>query len=78
MRAFLPCYSGNNAGSLTGPVTTLTVVRNSLRFETAADGLQMTNGIVHLRLAGLAGTGPIVFLAPQTSPTGILSSPTRS
>jgi hypothetical protein len=55
------CIISNNLDSLIGPVTAVTVVGEPLRFETAADALQITNGVVHLRLSGLAGTGPVVF-----------------
>ena len=55
------CIISNNLDSLIGPVTTVTVVREPLRFETVVDALQMTNGVVHLRLTGLAGTGPVVL-----------------
>jgi hypothetical protein len=57
------CIISNNVDSQIGPVTTVSVDRELLRFETTADGLQLTNGVVQLRLTGLAGTGPVVFHA---------------
>src|SRR6185503_3284974 len=46
------CIISNNLDSLIGPVTAVTVGGEPLRFESGADALQITNGVVHLRLSG--------------------------
>jgi len=57
------CIVSNDSGKLEGPVTTVAVIRDPLRFETANDALQVTNEVIHLRLTGLAGTGPLIIYA---------------
>ena len=57
------CIISNDYGSLDGPTTALTVIREPLRFETTPDALSFTNGIAHLRLLGLAGAGAVTVFA---------------
>ena len=57
------CIISNGSASLAGPITTVTVVREPLRFETTPDALSFTNGTAHLRLAGLAGAGTVTIFA---------------
>jgi hypothetical protein len=57
------CIIANDSTPLVGPLTTVSVVRDPLRFETIPDALQITDGIVRLRLTGLAGTGPLTIYA---------------
>lgn len=57
------CIVSNDFGSITSPITTVTVIGESLRFDTSVDGLHSTNGVIHLRLANLSGVGPVTIYA---------------
>jgi len=57
------CIISNGSASLAGPISTVTVVREPLRFETTPDALSFSNGTAHLRLAGLAGAGAVTIFA---------------
>jgi hypothetical protein len=50
-------------GLTIGPPTVLAVLGTPLRFDTSAEGLQITNGILHLHLLGAFGLGPVVIYA---------------
>jgi hypothetical protein len=53
----------NALGSVVGPPIILTVLRTPLKFDYYPQGIQTTNGEVHLRLLGVSGVGPVVLLA---------------
>jgi hypothetical protein len=57
------CIVSNDLESLNGPVTRLTVLREPLRFDTSPDALSLANNVVHLRLSGLVGAGPVTVYA---------------
>jgi alpha-tubulin suppressor-like RCC1 family protein len=62
------CIISNDLGSVDGPITVVTVSGEPLRFETTPDALNFTNGIAHLRLAGLIGAGPVtVYVSTNLS-----------
>ena len=53
----------NGLGFTIGPPIVLAVVGTPLVFDTSPDGLQITNGGIHLRLLGSSGLGPVVVYA---------------
>ncbi|HKS37403.1 MAG TPA: immunoglobulin domain-containing protein, partial [Verrucomicrobiae bacterium] len=57
------CIVSNDLGSITGPITTVTVISEPLYFDTSVDGLHYTNSVIHLRLTNLSGVGPVTIYA---------------
>ena len=57
------CIASNAMGVVTSAVAVLSVIREPLRFDSSANTLRFTNGIMQLRLIGLAGAGSVVIYA---------------
>jgi len=53
----------NGLGLTIGPPIVLAVLGTPLVFDTSPDGLQITNGGIHLRLLGASDLGPVVIYA---------------
>ena len=53
----------SDLGLTIGPPIVLAVLGTPLVFDTSPEGLQITNGSIHLRLLGAPGLGPVVIYA---------------